>query len=337
MRNISDKYSSLRTATAAASVRMAPEFIRRIVENRVEKGNVLETARVAGTIAAKKTSELIPYCHPLPIDDIKLEFKALKGSIEVTASASTVWKTGIEMEALTACAVAALTIYDMVKSLDAGAVIAEIKLVEKRGGKADFMDDFSPKLKVCVLAVSDAAAAGKREDKAGAIVKEMLAGSPVKIAGYEVLPDDAARIKARLLGWEKAGVDAVFTVGGTGLGACDITVEALREIITTETPGISEAMRAFGQQRTPYAMFSRSVSGLVNKMLVVALPGSSKGVRESLNAILPGVFHAFPMMYGGGEWQRRRATGKRASVKKAVSKRPDVKRRPSPGAYFTTG
>lgn len=307
MRDISAKYSTLRTATAAATVRMAPEFIRRIVENRVEKGNVLETARVAGTIAAKKTSELIPYCHPLPIDDIKLEFKALKDKIEITASASTIWKTGIEMEALTAAAVAALTIYDMVKSLDARAVIEEIKLVEKRGGKSDFGDTFSPRLKVCVLTVSNAAAAGKRADKAGGIVKEMLAGFPVKITGCEVAPDDVALIKTRLLGWEKAGIDAVFTVGGTGLGAGDVTVEALRGIITMETPGISEAMRAFGQQRTPYAMFSRSVSGLVNKMLVIALPGSSRGVKESLNAILPGVFHAFPMMYGGGDWQKRRA------------------------------
>ena len=316
MINISGKYSTLRTATAAASVRLAPEFIRRIAENRVEKGNVLETARVAGTIAAKKTSELIPYCHPLPIDEIKLEFKLLDEKIEITSFASAVWKTGIEMEALTAAAVAALTIYDMGKSLDAGAVIEEIKLVEKRGGKSDFKEKFSAPLKVCVLAVSNAAAAGKREDKAGAIVKEMLAGSPVEIAGYEVVPDDAALIKARLLGWKKAGMDAVFTVGGTGLGATDVTAEALREVITTETPGISEAMRAFGQQRTPYSMFSRSVSGLVGKMLVVALPGSSRGVKESLSAILPGVFHAFPMMYGGGAWQERRAAESKAAPKK---------------------
>ena len=312
MRDISNKYSTLRTATAMGSVRMAPVFIRRIVENRVEKGNVLETAKVAGTMAAKKTSELIPYCHPLPIDDVKIAFKVLKDKIEITASASTIWKTGIEMEALTACAVAALTVYDMVKSIDAKAVIEEIKLVEKKGGKSDFVDTFSPPLKVCVLAISNAAAAGKKEDKAGTIIKEILAAFPVKLSGYAVVPDDVEKIKARLLGWEKAGVDAVFTAGGTGLGATDVTVEALREIITMDTPGISEAMRAFGQQRTPYAMFSRSVSGLVNKMLVIALPGSSRGAKESLNAILPGVFHAFPMMHGGGDWQRKR---KAAGVK----------------------
>ncbi|MDO8804302.1 MAG: bifunctional molybdenum cofactor biosynthesis protein MoaC/MoaB [Elusimicrobiota bacterium] len=316
MINISGKYSTLRTATAAASVRMAPEFIRRIAENRIEKGNVLETARVAGTMAAKKTSELIPYCHPLPIDEIKIEFKLLEDKIEITSSASTIWKTGIEMEALTAGAVAALTIYDMVKSLDAGAVIEEIKLIEKRGGKSDFREKFSAPLKVCVLAVSNAAAAGKREDKAGAIVKEMLAGSQVEIAGYAVVADDAALIKARLLGWKKAGIDAVFTVGGTGLGATDVTVEALREVITTEAPGIAEAMRAYGQQRTPYSMFSRSVSGLIDKMLVVALPGSTRGVKESLSAILPGVFHAFPMMYGGGAWQERRAAKSKAQAGK---------------------
>ncbi len=315
MRDISDKYSTLRSATAIASVRMAPAFIHRITENRVEKGNVLETAKVAGTMAAKKTSELIPYCHPLPIDNIKVEFKALKDKIEIRASASTIWKTGIEMEALTACAVAALTIYDMVKSLDANAVIEEIKLVEKRGGKSDFADTFAPPLKVCVLAVSNAAAAGKREDKAGTIIKEMLAGFPVKIAGYEVIPADVEKIRARVLSWEKMGMDAVFTAGGTGLGSSDVTVEALRGIITMDTPGIPEAMRAFGQQRTPYAMFSRAVSGLINKMLVIALPGSSRGVKESLNAVLPGIFHAFPMIYGRPAGGKKRGTKKPALAK----------------------
>ncbi|MBI4349932.1 MAG: bifunctional molybdenum cofactor biosynthesis protein MoaC/MoaB [Elusimicrobia bacterium] len=311
MKDVSGNYSTLRTAAAAAYVRLAPGCVRLIAENRVEKGNVLETARVAGTIAAKKTSELIPYCHPLPIDEIKLDFKLLEDRVEITSSAFTVWKAGIEMEALTAAAVAALTIYDMVKSLDAGAVIGEIKLVEKTGGKSDLKENFSAPLKVCVLAISNAASSGKREDKAGGIVKEMLAGSPVQVTGYEIVPDDAERIRARLLDWEKAGIDAVFTVGGTGLGGGDVTPEALRGVLTRETPGISEAMRAFGQQRTPYSMFSRSVSGLINKMLVVALPGSSKGVRESLNAILPGVFHAFPMIHGGGAWQEKRAAGKR--------------------------
>lgn len=311
MKNISGNYSTLRTAAAAGSVRMAPATIRRIAENRVEKGNVLETAKVAGTMAAKKTSELIPYCHPLPIEEVSVSFKLLKDRVEIAASASTTGKAGIEMEALTACAVAALTVYDMVKALDAGAVIEELRLVEKRGGKADFEDAFSPPLKVCVLAVSDAVAAGKREDKAGAIIKELLAEHPVRLAGYKIVPDDARKIKAQVLAWEKAGVDAVFTAGGTGLGGSDVTVEALKEVINRETPGISEAMRAFGQQRTPYAMFSRSVSGLVNKMLVVALPGSSKGAKESLNAILPGLFHAFPMIYGGGAWQEKRAAAKR--------------------------
>jgi molybdenum cofactor synthesis domain-containing protein len=175
------------------------------------------------------------------------------------------------------------------------------------------VETFTPPLKVCVPAVSNAAAAGKREDKAGPIIKEMLAGFQVKIACYEIVPDDMEKIKARVLSWERMGVDAVFTAGGTGLGATDVTVEALRGIITRETPGISEAMRAFGQQRTPYAMLSRSISGLIGKTLVIAQPGSSKGVRESLNAVLPGVFHAFPML----EWKghdKKKGVGDRVSV-----------------------
>lgn len=310
MKNISDNYSTLRTAAAAGSVRLAPATIRRIAANRVEKGNVLETAKVAGVMAAKRTSELIPCCHPLPVEGVSVSFNLLKDRVEIAASASATGKAGVEMEALTACAVAALTLYDMVRSIDAGAVIEEIKVVKKRGGKGDFEDSFSPPLKICVLTVNNAAAAGKREDKAGAIIKEILAAQPVRLAGHKIVPDDAEKIKAQVLAWEKAGVDAVFTAGGTGLGGSDVTAEALKEVIDRETPGISEAMRAYGQQRTPFSMFSRSVSGLVNKMLVVALPGSSKGAKESLNAILPGLFHAFPMIYGGGNWQEKRAAAK---------------------------
>ena len=151
MRDVSNKYSTLRTATAMASVRMAPAFLRRIAENRVEKGNVLETAKVAGTMAAKKTPELIPYCHPLPIDDVKIVFNVLKDRLEITASASTIWKTGIEMEALTACAVAALTVYDMVKSLDANAVIEEISCWKRGAGNPTLWTLLRGRLKFACL------------------------------------------------------------------------------------------------------------------------------------------------------------------------------------------
>ncbi len=298
MIDISNKYNTLRTATATATVKMTKNLITLIKENKIAKGNVFEAERIAGIMAAKKTSELIPHCHPLPIDNLSIDFTVLSDKIIITSFAKTVWKTGIEMEALTSCTIAALTIYDMVKPLKEDCKIEEIKLIEKNGGKSEFIDNFKKPLKACILVSSDSAFSGKRQDKSGKIIEEMLLRYPVEIIDYKILPDDKETIKSQLKAWAKSGVNIIFTTGGTGVGPRDVTVEATREIIDKEVPGISETIRSFGQQRTPYSMLSRGVSGLINKTLIINLPGSSSAVKESLYAILPGVFHIFPMMEG---------------------------------------
>ncbi len=298
MIDISNKYLTLRTATAQATVKMTETLINLIKENKVEKGNVLETAKIAGIMAAKKTSEIIPLCHPLPIDFISIEYSILNDKIMIQSTVKSVGKTGVEMESLTSATISALTIYDMVKPYGEDCFIEEIKLMEKRGGKSDFADIFAEPLKVCILVASDSTAAGKRKDKSGLVIKEILEKQPVEIVEYKIVPDDKEIIISQLRNWADKDMHIIFTTGGTGLGPRDITVEATKEVIDKEIPGISEAMRNFGQQRTPYSMLSRGVSGLIKKTLVINLPGSSKGAKESLEAILPGVFHAFPMMEG---------------------------------------
>ncbi|MBV9267913.1 MAG: cyclic pyranopterin monophosphate synthase MoaC [Acidobacteriaceae bacterium] len=134
MVDVSDKQVTDRTAIAHAFVRMSPEVIRALPDNK--KGNPLEIARIAGISAAKKTSELIPLCHQLPLTHVSVDFDIRKGGISVTAQAATAARTGVEMEALTAVSIAALTIYDMTKALDKGIEIRDIHLIEKTGGKS---------------------------------------------------------------------------------------------------------------------------------------------------------------------------------------------------------
>jgi cyclic pyranopterin phosphate synthase len=119
-------------------------------------------------------------------------------------------------------------------------------------------------------------------------------------ARAEVLPDDREQITARLRALVEDGVDLVLTTGGTGLGPRDVTVEATREVIDREIPGIAEAARAYGQERTPYAMFSRGVAGVSGKTIIVNLPGSSRGAEETMNAIFPALLHAYGMLQGEG-------------------------------------
>jgi len=137
MVDVGDKPSTERTASAQAVVQMQPETLRLIVEGRVEKGDVLTVARLAGISAAKRTWDLIPLAHQVPLAHVGVEFESgtSAGTITITASARTVAGTGVEMEALTAASLAALTIYDMCKAVDRGMVIGAVKLLEKQGGQ----------------------------------------------------------------------------------------------------------------------------------------------------------------------------------------------------------
>jgi len=136
--DVSDKHVTSRSATAKAQVLMLPETLALILGGTAKKGDVLATGRIAGIMAAKKTHELIPLCHPLLITKISLDFVADEktSSIEVTATVRVEGKTGVEMEALTACSVAALTLYDMCKAVDRGMKITDLRLTEKSGGKS---------------------------------------------------------------------------------------------------------------------------------------------------------------------------------------------------------
>lgn len=134
MVDVSNKKITERTATAHAYVRLAPEVIRALPDN--PKGDPLEVARIAGISAAKKTSDLIPLCHQLPLTHVALDFRTESEGIEITARAATAARTGVEMEAMTAASIAALTIYDMTKALDKAIEIREIYLLEKTGGKS---------------------------------------------------------------------------------------------------------------------------------------------------------------------------------------------------------
>ncbi|MHB1179365.1 MAG: molybdenum cofactor synthesis domain-containing protein [Daejeonella sp.] len=178
--------------------------------------------------------------------------------------------------------------------------MGHIKLLYKKGGKSD-RSRFTEKIPTCaVLVCSDSTARGEREDKSGKLIISILENVKASVLHYQVLPDDKGAIQDQIRRWVSEDIQFIFTTGGTGLGPRDNTVNAVREILERDADGITEAMHNFGQMRTPLAMMSRSIAGIINKTLIVTLPGSTNGARESLEAILPGVFHARKMMEGGG-------------------------------------
>ncbi len=136
MVDVGDKPITAREAVAEGRVLVSPEAYAAIVEGRVRKGDVLAVARLAGIQGAKRTADLVPLCHPLPIDAVEVSVEARDGAVHVRARVRAAWRTGVEMEALTAVSVACLTVYDMVKSVDRGMRIEGVRLLEKRGGRS---------------------------------------------------------------------------------------------------------------------------------------------------------------------------------------------------------
>ena len=295
-----NKKTTLRKAKAQAILKATPELVAILKSRQGPKGDALEVARTGAVMATKKTWEFIPYCHPMPLDQVKINYELNESSVVITSEVTAIWKTGVEMEALVAAQMAATILFDMLKPIDTSMEIGEIKVLEKRGGKSSFKDEIPKDFKVAVIVTSDSTSQGTRKDKSGQIIKEKLETLGITNCEYVILPDEKEKIQETLLQFHKQDFHLVLTTGGTGLGPRDVTVEATQNVIERPVPGVMEAMRGFGQQRTPYAMLSRGLAGLKGQTLIINFPGSSNGARESMDAIFPAILHSYRMMAGGG-------------------------------------
>lgn len=299
MVDITHKSHTLRIATAQAVVKVsAPETITAIREHQVPKGDVFSMSKTAGLLAVKRTSDMLPDCHPLPIEYTGIDFEINGLEITIIITVKTIYKTGVEVEAMHGASVVALTMYDMLKPIDKGVEIHHIKLLKKKGGKSSFKDRFRDSLSAAVIVCSDTISAGEKHDKAGKAIIKKLEECKVDIRDYIVIPDEAEVIREKALYYQNEGVNLIIYTGGTGLSARDVTPQALEPLIEREIPGIAEAMRNYGQNRMPYAMLSRSIAGTIGNTLVLALPGSTNGARESMDAIFPWVLHVFNILKG---------------------------------------
>ncbi|WP_067573749.1 bifunctional molybdenum cofactor biosynthesis protein MoaC/MoaB [Nocardia acidivorans] len=327
MVDISAKAETARVAVAAGELHTTAEVIRLVRADDMPKADVLTTARLAGINGAKKTSELIPLCHQLALSSVHVSFGFTDTTITIEAVAKTKGPTGVEMEALTAVAVAGLTLHDMIKAVDPGASLHAVRLLTKDGGKhghwvrehevdadreAQQRDpaerdagtpeptpaSFGAGRTAVVLVASTGAAAGTRVDTTGPVLAKWLGERGFSVRGPLVYADaDIAGGLAEALAAEPA---LVISTGGTGASPTDATPEATLTLLDRELPGVAESIRQRGTAKFPLAALSRGVAGLAGRTVIVNLPGSPGGVKDGIAVLDELLEHLLAQVAGGG-------------------------------------
>ncbi len=301
MVDITFKTFTLRKAIASATIKTSDiSTIEAVRDGKVPKGNVLEFARASALLAIKKTSDVIPDCHPLPVEYAAINYEMNDLNIHITVEVHTIYKTGVEVEAMHGASVAALVIYDMLKPIDKNVEIANIRLLEKHGGKSSQNLLENQNLTAAVIVCSDSVSQGLKEDRSGKFLTEALKNQGIGKIDYNVVPDDIPAIQEQIHLFKNKKYDLLVFTGGTGLSNRDVTPEAVKPFITREIPGVMETARNYGQDRVKTSMLSRGIAGFSDDMLILTLPGSSGAVRDYMKVLFPQILHVFSVKKGEG-------------------------------------
>jgi molybdenum cofactor biosynthesis protein MoaC len=320
MIDVSPKEPTQRVALAEGHFYAKPETIQRIKEKSLPKGDVLALAEVAGIIGAKQTSAILPLCHPLNLDAIRISCEVQdlqshpqikKPGVKVLCEVSCFGKTGVEMEALCGANAALLCLYDLTKNIDPVLEIGDIFLRTKTGGKTGdwinpSMQGSKPNtgyenLKFSVLTTSDRASRGECEDLSGTLIQESLTELGAFFVHRNIVPDEIIKIQNQvLIDIREQRIQVVIITGGTGAGPRDVTPEALIALPSRLMSGLGEMMRSQGSKITEKAWLSRAGAYVFEGSLILSLPGSPKAVKENLEIVQQLIPHLLKMIKGEG-------------------------------------
>lgn len=314
MIDVGAKNISRRRAIARGAIRLGAETMQMIRQGNSPKGNILAIAEVAGIMAAKNTSNLLPLCHQLGLDSVKIWFDIGEHQVHAHCEVICSAKTGVEMEALVGVNVCLLTMYDLAKAIDPVIEISDIYLEKKEGGKSGVWTH--PKATVvehenglivptfqgvryAIGTLSDRASQGIYQDESGTLLRDYCRERSGAESIYRIIPDDEEALRNLIIDSTEQCVDLVLLTGGTGVSNRDITPDTIQKMASKELVGFGELQRYFGSKQTKLAWLSRVSAYVVQDMLVVLFPGSPKAVRQGLDAIGELIPHALKMLRGG--------------------------------------
>ncbi len=300
MIDVGSKIDTHRIAVASGVFVAARETISRMASRTLPKGDALVLAEVAGIQGAKSASQLLPLCHPLTLNSVRVWSEPTESQITVFCEVKSFGKTGIEMEALCGVSAALLCLYDLTKGIDSNLTLQDIKLLHKEGGKSDIN---LASIRAAVWVLSDRCSRGEQQDLSGPAAVDWLEQHQAQVAPVKVIPDEAEILTAELTkSLELSQFDLIITSGGTGISKRDITPETVLALCEQfqgrEITGFGEWLRTSGSNHTPLAWLSRSTAVVIRNTLIVCLPGSPKAVLEGLNASAKLIQHALEIARG---------------------------------------
>lgn len=313
MIDVGRKRVTRRRAIATGTITVGEKVFELIRDKALPKGDVLSLAEVAGITGAKKTSELLLMCHPLPLDQVAIH-TALEApdTIRVYCQATAHAKTGVEMEAIMGVQAALATIWDLAKGTEPNLTIGDVRLLVKEGGKSgiwtnpdgipNWLEAQLPPLTTldglhaAVIVASDRAASGEYSDKSGLALLDVLRKEGARVQDPIIVEDDRMALETAI---GSAKADIILISGGTGASPRDVTPDVVTAICDRVLDGIGETLRAESAHFTDMAWLSRMVAGIRGETLIIALPGSPKAVRECWDILRPLLSHAVKMAKGG--------------------------------------
>ena len=316
MADIRAKRPTRRRAVAVGEFLPGPAAYRRVAERTLPKGDAIILAEIAGLQAAKNASNLMPLCHPLPLELVNVYCLPVpeRHAVRVYCEVATTCKTGVEMEALAGVSGALLTLYDLTKPVEPSLQMSGIHLLFKEGGKSGLyvsplgmsdaeIEQFKPQKDhdaagraAQVITLSDRAASGDYTDRSGPALVSELRRLNFTVGDALVLADDKSALLDALNSLVQERVSLVVCTGGTGLSARDITPDVLDEMQGRVIAGFGEKMRADGLNETTMSPLSRSMAKQVGDTLIIAVPGSSRGAVSSLRSVTDALIHTLELI-----------------------------------------